>query len=52
MGHQNKMPFYSMISYIRMESFFPITETAIKWLKVQLGKLKYGATIYLNEWCE
>jgi hypothetical protein len=35
------MQLYSMISYIRTESFFQTTEAAIKWLKVQLEK--YGA---------
>jgi hypothetical protein len=37
------MQLYSMISHIRTESFFQITETVIKWLEVQLEKLKYGA---------
>jgi hypothetical protein len=39
------MQFYSMISYIRTENFFQITETAIKWLEVQLEKMKYGALV-------
>jgi hypothetical protein len=44
MGHQNEtlhqMQLYSMITYIMMERFSQITETAIK---LQLEKLKYRA---------
>jgi hypothetical protein len=46
MRHQNETLYFrcSSIPRLAMESLFQITETAIRWLKVQLEKLKYEAS--------